>query len=245
MRQRACRFDEIAQPFLEHVEGLVPLRPHAGRKRVERVRVQRLGGERRFGALGKGGVQLRRPAPERLRCPEVPLLERCEEGRGRGAADVRFARLMRLRRRPARARGRPLVVAAELVDRVVPPRALMPDHRLNDGERARIEPGTVVFDRPGERWHACEAVLPEKAPDLELGVWRGFDPAEQFQHPPVIDKRQAVALIARASRPAAFRTALVRQPFARTPPPDATADGRPLGRAIDQLQQAIADVVVA
>ncbi len=145
-------------------------------------------------------MQLRRPPPERRRGPEIPVFERGEERRRLFRAVER----QRLFTQADVARGDALVVAAELVDRELPARTLMLDDRLDDRERAGLEPGAVVFKRAGERRRAGETVRREEPADLELRIDRRLDAAEQLQRVAIVDERDAVALVAAAADPFAL-----------------------------------------
>ena len=80
---------------------------------------------------------------------------------------------------PADARARdPLVVPAQLVDRVLPARSLMLDEPLHDGERARLEAGPLVLQRAGQRRRPREPALGQEPADLEFRIRRRLDAGE-------------------------------------------------------------------
>ena len=87
-----------------------------------------------------------------------------------------------------------------------------------------------------------EPPLGQEPPDLELRVLAGLDPAEQLQHVPVVDERQAVALIAAASRPFPLGRQLDRGANPRAAQAAARRGDLPLRR--HHLQQPLAHVIV-
>src|SRR5262249_9650787 len=164
----------------------------------------RLGREGGIGAARERQVQIRGAARQRLRAAQVVLRQRIEERRrGRAARHLR-RRLAALRLDAAGAGGDAFVEALQLAEREGPARALVLYGWLHHGQRARVEPGTLVLERAGNGWRTRKSLLGQKAADLEVRVDAGLDAPEQLQHVAIVQERQAVALIAAPACPPSF-----------------------------------------
>src|SRR5437667_10614805 len=143
-------------------------------------------------------MQFRGPACLRRGGREIPAFERCKKWRRSGlrpfgeVAQIktigRIGQDDRIRRLQASSR-HALVVAPQFVDRELPSRALMLDHTLHDGERARREAWPQILDRISERRRPRESTLAKKRAHFEFGIDPRLEAPEYLQHQLIAEKR--------------------------------------------------------